>query len=104
MSTNNYPQSINLTRLYRKKSEKTGATYFSGRLGNARVVLLKSKDTADDGAEIWNLMISEAPKRDNESGQRQEPPNSQPERQQTARSSWQKPLDDEIPFEMEWRG
>jgi hypothetical protein len=86
--SNGYPQSFTLTRLYRKKSEKTGATYFTGRLANARVVLLKSKDTSDDGAEIWNLLISEAPKRDNEAGQRQEPPNSQPERQQAARS-WQ---------------
>jgi hypothetical protein len=31
--SNGYPQSFTLTRLYRKKSEKTGATYFSGRLG-----------------------------------------------------------------------
>ena len=45
MSNGNYPQSFSLTRMYRKKSDKTGATYFSGRLGNARVVLLKSKDT-----------------------------------------------------------
>jgi hypothetical protein len=102
--SNNYPQSFSLTRLFRKKSEKTGATYFSGRLGNARVVLLKSKDTADDGGEIWNLMVSEAPKRDNEAGQRQEPPRTEPDRQQAARSSWQRPLDDDtIPFAPEWR-
>jgi hypothetical protein len=96
MSTN-YPQSFTLTRLYRKKSEKTGATHFTGRLANARVVLLKSNDTADDGAEIWNLLISEAPKRDNEAGQRQEPPATQPERQQPART-WQRPLDSDLPF------
>jgi hypothetical protein len=92
----NRPPSFQLTRLFRKKSAQ-GATYFAGRLGNARLVLLKSSDTADDGAEIWNLLISEAPKRDNEAGQRQEPPNSQPERQQAARS-WQAPPDDQIPF------
>ena len=96
------PPSFQLTRLFRKKSEK-GATYFAGRLGNARLVLLKSSDTGDDGAEIWNLLISEAPKRDNEAGQRQEPPNTvKPERQQAAHS-WQKPLDDEIPFAPEVR-
>jgi hypothetical protein len=55
-------------------------------------VLLKSKDTSDDGGEIWR-----APKRDNEAGQRQEPPTSQPEREQAVRS-WQKPLDEKIPF------
>jgi hypothetical protein len=44
------------------------------------------------------LLISEAPKRDNESGQRQEPPSAEPERQQAAARTWRKPLDDEIPF------
>ena len=100
MST--HAPSFALTRLYRKKSEKTGATYFAGRLGGARLVLLKSGDTSDDGSEIWNLLISEAPKRDNEAGQRQEPSRSQPEQQQAART-WQKPLDDEIPFAPEVR-
>jgi hypothetical protein len=61
--------SFTLTRLYRKKSEK-GNTYFTGRLGGARVVLLKSKDVSEDGGEIWNLLVSEAPKRDNEQQQR----------------------------------
>jgi hypothetical protein len=99
---NGRPPSFPRTRLFRKKSEK-GNTYFTGRIGGARLVLLKSNDTADDGAEIWNLLISEAPKRDNEAGQRQEPPNSQPERQQAART-WQKPLDDDaIPFSPEFR-
>jgi hypothetical protein len=93
---NSRPPSFTLTRLYRKKSEK-GNTYFTGRLGGARLVLLKSNDTSDDGAEIWNLLISEAPKRDNEAGQRQEPPRTEPERQQAQRTS-QRPLDSEIPF------
>ena len=95
MSTN-YAPSFPLTRMFRKTS-KEGKTYFTGRLGGAKIALLKSKETADDGGEIWTLMISEAPKRDNEAGQRQEPPNSQPERQQAARS-WQAPPDDQIPF------
>jgi hypothetical protein len=99
---NSRPPSFVLTRLYRKKSEK-GNTYFTGRLGGARIVLLRSDATGDDGTEIWSLLISEAPKRDNEAGQRQEPPNTQPERQQAARS-WQKPLgDDAIPFAPEVR-
>ena len=42
-------------------------------------------------------MISEAPNRDKEASQRREPPIAQPERQHAART-WQKPLDDEIPF------
>jgi hypothetical protein len=91
-----YPQSFQVAKLFRRKSEK-GNTYFVGRWGGARVTVLKSKEVTDDGAEIWALMLAEG-KRDNEAGQRQEPPRTEPERQQAARSSWQKPLDDEIPF------
>ena len=61
MSTNRqYPPAFAAAKLYRKQS-KSGSTYFSGRWGGARIALLKSKDVADDGAEIWNLMLSEAP-------------------------------------------
>jgi hypothetical protein len=52
--------SFRLTRLYRKTSAK-GATYFVGRLGGAKVALLRSRDTAEDGGEIWDLLVSEAP-------------------------------------------
>ena len=86
--TSDFPKShapsFPLTRLYRKKSAQ-GATYFTGRLGGARIALLKSKEVADDGEEIWNLVVSEAPKRD-EAGQRQEP--------QQDRRDHQRPLDD----------
>jgi len=59
---NNYPPSFPLTKMYRKKSA-TGGTYFSGRLGGAKVVLVKSKETAEDGTEIWSLLASEAPQK-----------------------------------------
>ena len=55
-----YKPSFSAARLYRKTS-KTGATYFTGRMGGVKVALLKSKDAADDGGEIWNLVFSEAP-------------------------------------------
>jgi hypothetical protein len=55
-----YPQSFAACRLYRKTSQK-GSTYFTGRMGGVRVTLLKSKDTADDGGEIWDLMFAQAP-------------------------------------------
>ncbi len=68
---NNYPPSFPLTKMYRKKSA-TGATYFSGRLGGAKVVLVKSKETAEDGTEIWSLLASEAPqKQDTRPGPRE---------------------------------
>jgi hypothetical protein len=55
-----YPDSFPACRLYRKTSAN-GNVYFTGRWGGARVTLLKSRETADDGGEIWNLMLSEAP-------------------------------------------
>jgi hypothetical protein len=42
-----------LTRLYRKTSAK-GSVYFTGRLGGAKITLLKSNETAENGDEIWN--------------------------------------------------
>ena len=56
----NYPPSFQAARLYRKISA-SGNTYFTGRWGGARVTLLKSNETADDGGEICNLMLAEAP-------------------------------------------
>jgi hypothetical protein len=55
-----YPPSFQACRLF-KKTSANGNTYYTGRWGGARVTLLKSRETADDGGEIWNLMLSEAP-------------------------------------------
>jgi hypothetical protein len=95
-----------LTKLYRKKSGK-GDTYFSGRLAGGRIALLKSAFTADDGSEIWNLVISEAPPKQDGSGQRaQEQQNAgrQPQPSGSAARGWQAPpKDDEINFAPEVR-
>ena len=98
MSNGNHRPGFAIMRLFRKKSEK-GATYFTGRLGGARVALLKSNDTGDDGSEIWNLVISEVQqKRDSDSSQRQQEPAPAERRQPAAGTrDWQRP-DDEIPF------
>ncbi len=56
-----YGPSIQVARLFRKTSAK-GAEYFAGRWGGAKIALLKSRDVADDGGEIWHLVLSEAPK------------------------------------------
>jgi hypothetical protein len=96
--SNSYPQSFPVAKLYRKKSEKSGQTYFVGRWGNARLALLKAKEPAEDGTEIWNLMISEAQqtKRD-DAGQRQQEPERR--HQVSEVRDWQRPMDDpEIPF------
>lgn len=57
-----YGPSLTLKRLYKRTSAK-GSDYFAGRLGLAKVALLKSKEVADDGSEIWSLVLSEAPQR-----------------------------------------
>ena len=73
MSTSNgnstdYPPSFRACKLYRKKS-KAGATFFSGRWGGAKIALVKTKDVADNGEEIWALLLSEAPQKDEQPSQ-----------------------------------
>jgi hypothetical protein len=97
-----YGPSFRLAKFYRKTS-KSGGTYFSGRLGFARATLLKSKEVGDDGSEIWNLVISEAPaaKQDD----RPASGSSELQAKYTGNGNTQRPaytprqqLDDEIPF------
>lgn len=52
--------SFTAARLF-KKTSASGNEYFTGRLGGVRVSLLKSKEVAEDGGEIWSLMFAEAP-------------------------------------------
>ena len=48
-------------RLFERRSA-AGNTYFTGRMGGLRVLVLKSRETADDGTVIWSLCLQEAPK------------------------------------------
>lgn len=60
--SNGFKPSFVAAKLYRKKSEKTGATYFTGRMGGVRVALMKARDQADGAdSEVWELLFSEAP-------------------------------------------
>jgi hypothetical protein len=54
---NNYPPSIELTRLYEKTSQR-GTKYFVGRLGLAKIVLLAGDDAAD-GTPCWRFLVQE---------------------------------------------
>ena len=56
-----YEPSIQLTRLYERVSKRTGNHYLSGRLGGAKIAILKSSDVTDDGVPIWNVVLQEAP-------------------------------------------
>ncbi|PJI56024.1 hypothetical protein CTI14_00390 [Methylobacterium radiotolerans] len=56
----NAPQ-IKLMELRQYKSERTGATYFAGFLGNARVVMLRDERAERAGKEVarWNVLLEE---------------------------------------------
>jgi hypothetical protein len=54
-----FAPSFAAAKLYRKTSAK-GGTYYVGRLGGAKVTLLKSNEVAENGDEVWSLMLSEA--------------------------------------------
>ena len=96
---NQYGQSVTLARLYERTSAK-GNIYLTGRLGLAKIAVLKSRDTTDDGTQIWNIVIQEAP--DSANGKRQKPERSPdteaPIQTSPEPASFDKALDDEIPF------
>lgn len=97
-----YGPSFTAAKLYRKTSAK-GQTYFVGRLGGVKVALLKSRETADNGDEIWSLMFSEAQPyrpRDDAREQSQAPASlaPSPERQPRRELPRLDGPDDEIPF------
>lgn len=50
---------ISVCRLFEKTS-KTGNQYFTGRWGNAKVLLFKSREIAEDGSPIWELKLAQA--------------------------------------------
>lgn len=56
----NYGPSVPLCRLYERVSAK-GNHYLVGRLGGAKISILKSSDTTDDGVPIWNVLLQQAP-------------------------------------------
>ena len=54
-----YGPQVKLTRLYERASKKTGNQYFTGRLGAAKIVVLKSKDVTEEGGAIWDVLLQE---------------------------------------------
>jgi len=57
-----YGPSIKLCTLYKCESQG-GKVYFRGRMGGAKVAIVQTTKTTDDGQEIWSLLASEAPKK-----------------------------------------
>lgn len=54
-----YGPQVKLTRLYERTSKKTGNQYFTGRLGAAKVVMLKSREVTEEGRAIWDVLLQE---------------------------------------------
>lgn len=82
-------QRVKLMQLREYVSDRTGATYFSGFLGNAKVVVLR-----DDRAEItgrekarWTVLLEEQEPRDGSSPAARSPRRSRAERQGAAASA-----------------
>jgi hypothetical protein len=91
-----YGPQVKLARLY-EKTAKTGNQYFVGRLGMAKVAVLKTKEVAEDGSPMWDVLLSEAPtKSDTRSagGAVKSATVGDDQRRDDARSS----LNDPIPF------
>jgi hypothetical protein len=89
-----YSPSIKIARLYEKTS-KSGNVYFTGRLGMAKIAILKSKEVAEDGSPIWDVLMSEAPARSGATRATKAPAKA-PEAEQ--RDPVKPPMDDAIPF------
>lgn len=53
-----YPPQVVAAKLSKRVS-KNGNEYLHGYLGQMRVVVLKSNETTDDGAEIYNLIFQQ---------------------------------------------
>lgn len=98
MSASQHSPTVALCRLY-KCTSKTGSTYFRGRMGPARVVLLKDREISDDGSEIWNLLVQEAPPK-GEAGDSRSEARAEPKPQAKAKpaSGGGSSFDDDIPF------
>ena len=82
-----YAPSFRACKLFRRRS-KSGSTYFTGRLGGMRVSVVKSREVVDDGeTEVWSPLLSEPPAKGR----------ALPGGDHSIRS-YDKQLDDEIPF------
>jgi hypothetical protein len=98
-----YGPSIPLCRLFERVS-KNGNYYLTGRLGAAKIAILKSSETTEDGTPIWNVLLQEGtpPKAKAESAE-SEPQRvrTEPDPEYAARRDYQRPspsMNDEIPF------
>lgn len=55
-----YQPSLTAFKLRKRVSQRTGNEYLFGFWGQLKVVVLKSSETADDGSEIYNVILQQA--------------------------------------------
>ena len=91
-----YGPSIKIARLYERES-RNGNRYFAGRLGYAKIVILKSDHTADDGTPIWDVLLQEAPRTGPATEHVAKAKHTAPA-SPAGRDNVNAPLNDEIPF------
>ena len=60
MSTGDYGPQVTAFKLRKRVSQRTGNEYLMGFWGQLKVVVLKSNETADDGSEIFNVILQQA--------------------------------------------
>jgi len=92
-----HAESIRAFRLYEKTS-KNGNTYLTGRWGGAKVAVLKSRDVADDGSAMWDVLLSPAQERPKPDTRQQAESPIQPSLAPASPSLASSELSDEIPF------
>jgi hypothetical protein len=100
--SNDYGPQVKLARLYERTS-KSGNKYFSGRLGLAKIAVLKSRDTTEDGGAIWDVLLTEAPAQNGEPRRAPRDPSTDHQTPigdvgPAPASTAGRMLDDEIPF------
>lgn len=106
-SSKSYPPSIEIAKLYKRRSAR-GTEYLVGRLGLAKLVVLPTGETTDDGAEVFKVLMQQAPPKPVEDrGEFSRAVKIARENRggRDVRSDWQKPIDApariddvEIPF------
>ena len=78
-----YGPSVKLCTLYKCESQG-GKVYYRGRMGNAKVAIVQTSKTTEEGQEIWSMLLSEAPKKVDEAN--------------TGNAYVTQKLDDKVPF------
>jgi hypothetical protein len=88
-----------------EKTSAAGNTYFIGRLGGVRILILRNRDAGAEGEPDWHLFFADGSPRAAEASL--QPASAEPrrcsayrrqQRSEAASSSDPRPFDDEIPL------